>query len=404
MPFNPFALTGQVDPFSTFAEARRTEPVGELATGFMDIWNVTRYQDCVAILRNPEVYSSDGAQNGPQIFIRAGYGVDQAPQSMLVQDPPNHARLRGLVSKAFTPRMVQQLEPRIRAVTAEMLDAVIESGRVDIIDDLAYPLPVIMIAEILGVPKEDRADFKRWSDALVAALGNGLFAPPVVGEAQKAQAEFIAYFNQFFALRRAEPREDLISALIKLEGEGDALSAEELMAMCILLLVGGNETTTNLIGNAALALIEFPEVQARLAADRALVPAMLEEVLRFYPPVQATVRFTKTDTELGGKTLKARQPVVVWLASANRDEEIFPNADTFEITRDPNRHLAFGLGIHFCLGAPLARLEARVALEEIVRRLPNLRRMDEAPLERINSFIFYGVKHLPLAFDVAVTA
>ena len=199
-------------------------------------------------------------------------------------------------------------------------------------------------------------------------------------------------------------RDDLVSSLLKLEAEGDHLTPDELMAMCILLLAAGNETTTNLIGNAIVALTEHPESYARLVTDSALVPPAVEEVLRFSPPVLATIRFPKQETIIGGQTIGARQPVIAWLASANRDEAVFADPDRFDIAREPNRHLSFGLGIHFCLGAPLARLEAKVALETILRRLPNIRRVDDAPLARIPSFIFYGVKHLPLTFDAQVPA
>ena len=402
MPINPLALAGQADPFSTYAQARRDEPIAQMP-GF-GFWNVTRYEDCVAVLRNADVFSSDGGTYGPRMLNQSSFGEDDPPRSMLVQDPPVHTRLRGLVNKAFTPRMVAQLEPRIRKVTDELLDAVGTSGRIDTIDDLAYPLPVIMIAEILGVETERRDDFKRWSDALVAALGTGLMTPNITQDALAARQEFIDYFRRIFELRRAEPRDDLVSNLLALEAEGDHLTPDELMAMCILLLVAGNETTTNLIGNAALALTERPDSHRRLVENPALVPSAVEEVLRFYPPVQATIRFPKQDTPFAGHTIGTGQPVIVWLASANRDEAVFPDPDTFDITREPNRHLSFGLGIHFCLGAPLARLEAQVALQTMLRRLPNFRRVDDAPLERINSFIFYGVKHLPLAFDAPVAA
>ena len=376
MPINPLLLVGQADPFPIYAQARRDEPVSVLP-GF-NLWSVTRYEDCVAILKNPEVFSSNGQAYGPELFARTG-GLpteEQAP-SMLVQDPPVHTRLRSLVNKAFTSRMVAQLEPRIRAVTDELLAAVAEKGTIDIIEDLATPLPVIMIAEILGVEPERRADFKRWSDALALALGGGLLAPQVSAEAMAARQEFIDYFTYIFERRRAEPREDLVSNLLRLEAAGDHLTPDEVMAMCILLLVAGNETTTNLIGNAMLAFGEHPEEYQRLLADPSLVPSAVEEVLRFYPPVQATVRFPKRDVEVGGQTIGARQPVVVWLASANRDEAVFPEPDRFDIARAENRHLSFGLGIHFCLGAPLGRQELQISFSTLMDRFPSLELVEE---------------------------
>lgn len=400
MPINPFALAGQANPFAVYAQARRDEPVSQMPG--LAFWNVTRYEDCARILRDPDVFSSDGATYGPRALFPAEPELDNTPRGMLVQDPPVHTRLRGLVNRAFTARMVAQLEPRIQQITDELVDQVADHGRIDIIDDLAYPLPVIVIAEILGVEPERRDDFKRWSDALVAGLGSGMMSPAVTEQALAARREFIDYFTQIFALRRAEPRDDLVSSLLRLEAEGDHLTPGELMAMCILLLVAGNVTTTHLIGNAALLLTEQPESYRRLVADPTLVPSAVEEVLRFYPPVQATIRFPKREAVVGGQTIGAREPVIVWLASANRDEAVFPEPDTFDITREPNRHLSFGLGIHFCLGAPLARLEAKVALDTILRRLPNLHRADDAPLKRVNSFLFYGVEHLPLAFDAPV--
>jgi cytochrome P450 len=410
MAINPLTLIGQADPFREYARALVEEPVSRFeAMPGMGFTSVTRYDDCVAILRDPERFSSDGASYGPALFQRASFGEGEVPRSMLVQDPPTHTRLRGLVSRAFTPRLVAQLEPRIRAITTDLLDQVQHTGRIDVVDDLAYPLPVIVIAEILGVPAEDRDDFKRWSDMLVAALGGGLMPSRVTEQAQAAREEFIAYFTRVFEQRRAEiaagtTREDLVTNLLRLEQTEDALTPGELLAMCILLLVAGNETTTNLIANAILALDARPDLRDRLVADPSLIPGAIEEVLRCYGPVQATIRFPKADTEFRGTTLPARQPVIVWLAAANRDPAQFPDPDTFDITREPNRHLSFGLGVHFCLGAPLARLEAKVALEELLARLPNLRRDAAEPLPRIPSFIFYGVKSLPMAFDAAVPA
>jgi cytochrome P450 len=364
----------------------------------MQVWNAFLYEDCRAILRDPKRFSSD--------FQRTLPPAERRPTSILNLDPPRHTQLRELVNRAFTPRMVQQLAPRIRAITDELLAAAEPSGRIDVIADLAYPLPVIVIAEILGVPPEDRADFKRWSDVIVADLGVDLrpgsdeSAMGTDGPPDQTLEEMTAYFGTVIDAREREPRQDLISALIAAEVEGERLSRDEILTFCMLLLVAGNETTTNLIGNAVRTLLEHPQAFERLRAEPALWPAAVEEALRYRPPVQATVRLATEDTEIRGQTVGAGQSVIVWLASANRDVQEFPNPDLFEITRTPNRHLSFGLGIHFCLGAPLARLEAAIALEEIGRRLPNLRRADDARLEQVPGFIMHGVKHLPLCFDL----
>ncbi|HLZ70280.1 MAG TPA: cytochrome P450 [Dehalococcoidia bacterium] len=393
---NPLMSPENLDnPYPLYALARQFEPFSFQPE--MQAWNAFLYEDCRAILRDPRRFSSDFQRNLPP--------AERATTSILNLDPPRHTQLRELVNRAFTPRMVQQLAPRIRAITDELLAAVEPSGRTDLIHDLAYPLPVIVIAEILGVPPEDRADFKRWSDVIAASLGTGLGAE---GEDEAMGArevpeqtitEMSAYFGAVVDAREREPRQDLISALIAAEIEGQKLTRDEILTFCILLLVAGNETTTNLIGNAVRTLLEQPAALARLRAGATLWPSAVEEVLRYRPPVQATVRLTTEDTELRRQAMKAGQVVIVWLASANRDADEFPNPDTFDIARSPNRHLSFGQGIHFCLGAPLARLEAAIALDEIGRRLPNLRRADAAPLEQVPGFIMHGVKHLPLAFD-----
>jgi cytochrome P450 len=294
--------------------------------------------------------------------------------------------------------MVEQLEPRLRQIAGELLDAVVEHGECDLVETLTYPLPVIAIAEILGVEPEKRADFRRWSDEVVATLGGG----PTGGGQQLNEAtyeEMRVYFGRLCEERRANPRSDLISGLVQAEMDGEKLNFEELLQMLILLLVAGNETTTNLIGNAMLEFMEHPDQLARVEADHTLIPSALEEVLRINSPVQATVRRAVKDQEFQGKQFEKGQQIVVWIAAANRDPEQFPEPLTFDITRSPNRHLAFGMGIHFCLGSPLARLEAKVAMEELLKRAKNFRRTDERVLPRVPTFIMRGVRELPIAFD-----
>lgn len=293
--------------------------------------------------------------------------------------------------------MVEQLEPRIRTVARGLLDDVAGRGKVDIVDALTYPLPVIMIAEILGVPPEDRADFKRWSDDVVSLLGAGLDSDEPGGLPAQTVEEMRAYFTRLTDERRQAPRGDLISGLVAAEIDGAKLTFDELFSMLVLLLVAGNETTTNLIGNAIQAFMDHPDQLHRLRAEPRLLPSAIEEVMRHSSPVQATVRTALRDVQLGGKTIPAENVAIVWLAAANRDPAVFPDPAVFDITRAPNRHIGFGLGIHFCLGAPLARLEARVALEEFLARATSFERVDADPLPRVPTFIMRGVRQLPIA-------
>jgi cytochrome P450 len=374
------------DPFPFYEMGRRMSPLYLEQPG---MWLVFGYNDIQGILKDNSSWNSaftppPGTENPP-------------PPSLLGSDPPRHTRLRALVSQAFTPRMVEQLEPRIRQIAAELLDPILAAGQADIVDALTYPLPVIVIAEILGVPPEDRATFKRWSNEIVATLGTGIDNPGR-GLAEETFEAMRSYFEKMTEERRANPKNDLISGLVQAELDGEKLNFQELLQMLILLLVAGNETTTNLIGNAIIEFMNHPDQLAKVEADRTLVPNAIEEVLRFSSPVQATVRRAVHTQELGGKTIEQGQQAVVWLAAANRDPEIFENPASFDVTRNPNRHLSFGHGIHFCLGAPLARLEAKVAIEELLNRAKDFHRTDNEPLPRVPTFIMRGVRSLPIAF------
>ncbi|MCL6645570.1 MAG: cytochrome P450, partial [Dehalococcoidia bacterium] len=271
-----------------------------------------------------------------------------------------------------------------------------EAGACDLVAALAYPLPVIVIAEILGIPLEDRAQFKEWSDEVVASLGTGL------GGGRQVRAEVFEemreYFTRMTEERRRHPRNDLITGLVEAEQDGERLTFPDLLQMLILLLVAGNETTTNLISNAMLSFMEHRDELAKVEANPALIPSALEEVLRFNSPVQATARRPTRDVELGGRTIPAGMVTLVWLAAANRDPAQFPEPLRFDVTRSPNRHLAFGMGIHFCLGAPLARLEARVAYEELLGAATGFERTTDGPLPRVPTFFMRGVLELPIAF------
>jgi hypothetical protein len=315
---------------------------------------------------------------------------------MLFVDPPDHTRLRMLVSKAFTPRAIEALRPRITDVVHKLLDNVEPAHQMDLVRDLAYPLPVVVIAELLGIPAEDRGLFKQWSDALALTLEP--FVPmDMRGPVQRANDALRAYLLPVFAQRRRDPRDDLISALMEAEEAGDRLTEEEAFSACRLLLVAGHETTTNLVGNGLLALLRHRDQLQLLLEHRALIPAAVEELLRFDSPVQLTVRIATQPQELGGKRIAPGDQLIALLGAANRDPEQFPDPDRLMITREEKRHLAFGHGIHFCLGAPLARLEMQVALSALLERFPQLHLTPE-PVVRRQTMVLRGLDRLAVAF------
>ena len=379
-------------PFDWYRTMRATQPV------FKDPdwggWHVFRYADVARVLSEYATFSSDGQR----IEHAAGSTgeVDPIESSIIRMDPPRHRHLRNLVTQAFTPRMVTQLEPRITAITNELLDHVAAAGEMDVVRDLAYPLPVTVISELLGIPAELREDFKRWSDALVTGDA-GTSEEERKALFQEVQGMY-GYFTQVLEERRQHPQNDLVSALLAASIDGQSLSNEELLGFCGLLLVAGNETTTNLLGNMILCFDENPDVVERLRTNRALVPGAIEEVLRYYSPVKAMVRITATETMLGDQRIGPDQMIVARIGSANRDEAEFPDPDRFDIEREPNHNIAFGRGFHFCLGAPLARLEAKVALNAMLDRLPGSWQVADAPLEMIRSFIVFGAKELPMTW------
>jgi cytochrome P450 len=368
----------RLNPFPWFRSMRQNTPV--TFNEQYGSWSVFKYDDVQRVLSDHATFSSQA------------YSGDNQPigRSIINIDPPRHRQLRALVSLAFTPRAVARLEERITAVTNELLDAVEAQGEMDVIDDLAGPLPTTIIAEMLGIPIEDRDKFKLWTNQLI---GSAPFEPGA-----NPQRMMVNYYRQVFEARRREPRDDLVSALLAAQVDGEYLSEQDLLGFCILLLLAGNETTTTLLGNAFQTFDEHPEVMEELRADLSLIPGAIEEVLRYRSPVRLLLRETLQEVELGGQTIPAGTDVVTWLASANRDEEQFPDPDTFDIHRTPNRHLAFGYGIHFCLGAPLARLEARIAIETMLARWTDIRRANHDPLEPLGSFVLLGLRHLPVIF------
>jgi cytochrome P450 len=387
------------NPYPLYWMLRRFKPV--LNIDRYNLWFVSRYDEVKRVLSDYETFSSDLRRAfSPEDNLDA-----QHRASLILSDPPIHTKLRNLVSKAFTPRAVANLEPRIEQLTHELIDQVADEGRMDLVQDLAYPLPVMVIAEMLGIPPEDRAQFKVWSDQVVRS-SNQVFTDPDEARSQR-EADMPPvmapgmgpYFKEIIAQRRADPQDDLISGLVAVEMDGERLSEWDLLDFCSLLLVAGNVTTTNLIGNAMLLFLKHRDALAAIQEDRKLLPGAIEEVLRYRSPVQFMFRVSVKETEMGGRLVPPGQRVFALIGSANRDEEKFPQANRFDILRKPNPHIAFGHGIHYCLGAPLARLEANVALNVMLERLTNFKRVGVAPLPPSEGVILNGVSTLPLRFE-----
>jgi cytochrome P450 len=361
-------------------------------------WLITRFDD-VAMLLKDERFVKDTinaltpAQAANQRWFRKVF--KSLKRNMLNRDPPDHTRLRGLV-KAFSPRLLEQMRGRIEMLTNDLLDAVQGRGRMDLIRDYALPLPTTVIAELLGVPVEDRHAFHRGTNAIISAGSSSramLMALP-------SAWWLIRYIRKLVRKRRADPRDDLVSALARAEDDGDMLSEDELMAMVFLLLAAGHETTVNLIGNGTLALLEHPDQMDKLRNDPALIKPAVEELLRYTGPVEmATERYAREDVTMAGVTIPRGEMVFAVIASANRDERQFADPDTLDVTREPNKHLAFGLGPHFCLGASLARLEGQIAINTLLRRVPDMRLTvaPEVPRWR-RGLLLRGLESLPVDF------
>ena len=385
-------IEGNLNPFPIYAEMRQSNPV------YFDPrrknYNIFLYDDVQRVLSEYTTFSSQFTGD------QGGGGGEPFSASMISTDPPKHRKLRTLVSQAFTPRAVEALAPRIQSIVDSHLDAALGEGQMDVIENLGYPLPVIVIAELLGVPAEDRAKFKKWSDIVVSLADLG---GEIDYEAFNNQAvmEMSAYFFNMIEQRRVNPGDDLISGLLQAEVDNERLSVIELLGFCALLLVAGNETTTNLIGNAMLTFVENPDAWEKLRQQPELLQPAIEEVLRFRSPVQSMFRVTKEEAIVAGTTIPANQPLVAWIGSANHDENQFPEPEKLDIERKPNRHLAFGHGIHYCLGAPLARLEASIALRGMLERFSTIQLAPGASPERIPSILIYGLRSLPITFTKA---
>jgi cytochrome P450 len=376
--WNPLDRRLRDDPHPCYRRLRERDPVhrSRLADG----WVLSRHADILTVLRDP-TWSSDERHytrypryraRGARAGIPDPYAEDRA--TMLRLDPPDHTRLRGLVSKAFTPRAVEAMRLRIEKRVDALLSNAGAHGRMELVDELAAPLPVMVIAEMLGVPPEDHERFRRWSDAAILLLGDSPVRDRLAGS--QAVAELRAYFAAAAEARRADPRDDLLSALVAAEEAGERLTMPELLASCVLLLVAGNETTTKLIGNAVLALLRHPGELALLQREPELIAPAVDELLRYDGPVQLTSRIAREDRELLGRPVRRGQQIILLLAAGNRDPAAFRDPDLLDVRRGDVRHLAFSHGLHFCLGAQLARLETAVALEGLLTRFPKLRLAD----------------------------
>ncbi|HZU72631.1 MAG TPA: cytochrome P450 [Acidimicrobiales bacterium] len=395
----------RLDPYPAFKFLQENVPVFQ--TPLPGLWIVSRYNECNAILRDQRWSSDDRRSNAFAGAVSTG-GMPALPEELegmqpfLFMDPPDHTRLRGLVAKAFTPRVVESLRPRIQQVVDELLAPALAAGGMDVIADLAYPLPVTIISEMLGVPVEDKERFTAWSRELAASLDPsfGPLDPVLFDRRISTQLEFVEYFRGLIAHRRAHPQDDLLSALVAVEEAGDTLSEKELLSTCILLLVAGHETTVNLIGNGALCFARHPDQLAKLRSDAGLARSAVEEVLRFDPPVQLTGRAATEDLPVGDHIVPKGDMAITLIGAANRDPAQFEDPDRFDVTRNDARHLAFGFGAHFCLGAPLARAEGQAALGELALRTPGLRVLADPP-EYKENLVLRGLASLPVEFSAS---
>ncbi|PEJ57767.1 cytochrome P450 [Bacillus sp. AFS002410] len=368
-------------PHNWFKRMRENSPIS--FDPDRNCWDVFCYKDVQKVLQNYKQFSSNRNGSFP---------------TLLSLDPPTHRRYRNIVSQAFTPKAIQALSPRIKALTNELLASLKGKCEIDIVADIAFPLPVIVISEMLGVPSEDREKFKEWSNIVVS--GTQTLSPDEMNELKAKQGKAIQdlrnYFYQIVEKRRDDPKNDLVSTLIAAEVDGEKLSVEELLSFCFLLLVAGNETTTNLIGNTMLTLFEHPNVLDQVYKDHSLVSAVIEESLRYRSPVHSMNRFVTEDMNFNGINLKKGQEVLAWIGSANRDETVFTRPENFDVNRSPNNYLSFGSGVHFCLGSQLAKLEANICITEMLKTLPNMKLDKTRELTIISSTFVYGYKELPV--------
>ncbi len=362
------------NPYPVFAQLRRDAPVCQVEPGGM--WAVTRYADVMSVLKNPQLFSSEGLARSME---PPWLGYNPLARSMLVMDPPRHGRSRALISRAFTPTTIARLEPFLRATAERLVDELVARREVDFLQALALPLPAAAIGHLMGLDASLYARFKHWTDHLAAISAISATDLEQQQQVHHTVKEMEGYLKEVIEHRRRHPGDDLVSGLLEARLEGEALSEAELVGFLFLLLAAGLETTVNLLGNAALLLADRPELLERLRAEPGLLPSFIEEVLRYESPAQSSFRLTTAEAELGGVKLPPYSVLILLFGAACRDEQYVPDAESFVLGRKDPANLPFGHGIHFCLGAPLARLEARVALEALLARIQGLTRKPEAP-------------------------
>ena len=393
----------KANPYPFYARLRAEAPVFRVRLpDKQPAWLVTRYDDVAGVLKDERFVKNRDSALTPGQSRKQPWVPDlfkPLARNMLDLDAPDHTRLRALVHKAFTPRLIEEIRNRIQSLTEDLIDAAERRGRMDLIRDYALPIPTTIISEMLGVPVSDRHRFHRWSQVIVASAPSGWRMLRAIPSAMA----FLRYIRRLVKARRSSPRDDLVTALVHAEEVGARLDEDELVSMVFLLLIAGHETTVNLIGNGSLALLNHPHQMRRLREDPSIIKPAVEELLRFDGPLAtATERYAREDVALGGTTIPRGALVYAVLGSANRDERQFPDPDMLDLTREPNRHLAFGLGIHYCLGAPLARLEGQIAIGTLLRRLPNLRlAIPPGALRWRRGLVLRGLAALPVELLVA---
>jgi cytochrome P450 len=388
---NLFSDEMRRNPYPVYDQMRSRSPVLHYLPA--DLWLIFDYEGVKRALNDPDTFSSRATPPGDP---------GPPPEWFIFLDPPRHTRMRALIMRAFTPRVVANLEPRIRELSRDLLDQTIERGEMDLAADFSVPLALMVIAEMIGIPVADRPRFKHWSDVILnlsATVSGGEEAVQAVKAFAAVKAEMNAYLTALLEQRRAEPKDDLLTRLVEAEVDGARLTEKEILGFFQLLLLAGNETTANLINNALLCFIENPDQLAHLRAAPELLPSAIEEVLRYRCPIQSMFRVTRRAVAMHGQVIPAGKLVLPMIGSANRDPQQFPDAGRFDIMRAPNPHLAFGHGPHFCLGAPLARLEARIALTDLLKRVKGFALASHEPWEPRKAFHVHGPSRLPIRFE-----